>query len=279
MSRAVRSSFAAAVGVVTLSLTTGAQASLVFHAGFNEGTGNPSGTYLGAPVEGTFGAVTVTYSSSVSPVVGSGNSIYLPGSNQAHAVDFTPLTPLNDVDFSSGTVAAWINMESFASTGGNRIFTTRTGGGSDAFDFYIYNPIHATRGGYLELHAGNGTTGVQYNTGASVFGNSQLGNWYFVAVTWDSDADIMSFYVGNEAGVLNHVHTINSGVNVDPAAHGSLRIGGGAFGGNVFNGLIDEFYLYNHALTANELAGLMVPEPASAALIAAGALLLMRRRR
>lgn len=270
------------VGCVVLTLNTAAHGSLVFYTGFNEGTGSPGGTYLGSNVTGTM-ANGASYNSQTNPFTNGGHSMYFPAPNSTPGgVDF--ITPsLNDVDFSSGTVAVWINMEAFASaSGGNRIFTTRTSGQSDAFDFYIYGLNHGSRAGYIEFHAGSGApTGTQYNTGKAVFDNDMLNQWYFLAVTWDSNADRMDFYLGDSTGDLNLIHTIDADVNVNPQAHGpSIRIGAGQFSNNIYRGLIDEFYLYNHALTMSELRALMtVPEPASATVLCLGGLLLMRRRR
>lgn len=271
------------VGYSALALTTTTYGSLVFYTGFNEGVGHPSGTYLGSQTTGVK-ANTVDYSNQVNPFANGGYSVYIPAINPAYnnAVTFTTPTSLNDVSFTSGTIAAWINPESFPVSTGNRIFTTReTGGSSDAFDFYIWNPNHATNGGRLELHAGNGSGPATYTTTQAVFTNDSVNKWHFVAVTWDGNADRIDFYIGDSTGVLTHIETL-TGININPQHHASdIRIGTGQGAGAYFKGLIDEFYLYNHALTMSELQAIMtkaVPEPASVTLLCLGGLLLTRRR-
>jgi hypothetical protein len=73
------------------------------------------------------------------------------------------------------------------------------------------------------------------------------GEWMHVAVTFDGTNSNM-YIRGRQVGDTSTDFTLG------PAADAQLNIGSADGGGNPFNGAIDEVYLYNRALTAEEIA-------------------------
>ncbi len=258
-----------------------AEASLIFHAGFNEGSGAPVATFDGNSISGAFlnGAAGTdpapTYNSATNPFASGGYSASFAGIDTSVASWAPQQAPFNNYDLTRGTVAAWINMDTFATTGGNRIFSTRapntTGGAgsTSVIEFYVHGA------GRLEVLVG----GATMQGPAGTFTADNLGKWRFVAVTWDANLDVVEFFLGDESGLVNSVGINNSGSFNAPNANQFVQIGG--YRGGVFDGLIDEVYVFDTALSVGDLRQLaqgVIPEPASVVLLGAGTLLMLRRR-
>ena len=105
------------------------------------------------------------------------------------------------------------------------------------------------------------------------------GGWHHFVMTYDSaDGGVGTVYIDNEL------------VTTDTGLSGSISAGGGTLflgakstgGSDVFSGSIDDFGIWNHALSEGEIDGIYsngIPEPATMLLIGLGAPALLRLRR
>jgi len=95
------------------------------------------------------------------------------------------------------------------------------------------------------------------------------GEWHLITTV--KGGGVMTVYLDTTAIATGSGHS-----NLIPAS-GATFIGAAVWGNTqIVNGAMDDFRVYNNALTANEVAAL-VPEPATMALLGLGALVLRRR--
>jgi len=102
--------------------------------------------------------------------------------------------------------------------------------------------------------------------------------WGHVAITFDAEAGTRSIYVNGELIVAQSstaVLPIDTIAGIDAFA---LFSNGSAGSWNSFHGKMDDFQIYDNALTAAEVAAL-VPEPATIALLSLGGIALIRRKK
>ncbi len=100
----------------------------------------------------------------------------------------------------------------------------------------------------------------------------QLGQWQHVAVTRDTDNTIQFFINGQPAG---------SGVDPYDVYNTDLSYLLGVTNTGhypYYHGLIDDVQIFNNVLTQQQIETIMIPEPATMALLALGAVLLRRKR-
>jgi hypothetical protein len=154
------------------------------------------------------------------------------------ALSFGPSSPMS--------VALWFKHET--SQTGVHILSKRQGcvGPLDTINYQLaWDPVSANG---LQFASGGGIV----ETGVPI----QLGAWMHMAVTYDG-AGTLLIYVNGEQ-VAQALSYSLSGMNNDP-----LRIGaGGSCGGN-FQGLIDEVWIFNRALSPQEIGVLAATNPAS----------------
>lgn len=100
------------------------------------------------------------------------------------------------------------------------------------------------------------------------------GEWHHEAVTVDNG--LVQYY--RDGVALGAPKAVTQSFSSDQP----LYFGGQAntaSGGEFFNGSLDDIRIYDNALSASEVAALVVPEPSSSLLGACGILFLLRRRR
>ncbi len=110
--------------------------------------------------------------------------------------------------------------------------------------------------------------------------NINTGVWVHLVVAREADpADgFTAVYIDGKREVL-----IDSG-NDDMSYINQIVLGGNPLDGRYYSGLMDEFQVYNEALTAAQVAylyanpGQVVPEPTTVGLLALGGVALLRRR-
>lgn len=148
------------------------------------------------------------------------------------------------------------------------------------------NSIDSTPEVSLEMRGGTAATGAGYTpqfyvggSGTRTAGAADVNTWVFGLQTFAFDGSnyIVTSYI-NGAAVGTPVSTatvLSPGLNFGRARDETNNRG--------FDGTLDDIALWNRVLTGEEIsylaAGGVIPEPATALLGGAGALLLLRRRR
>lgn len=233
-----------AFACVSLSLasSTTAQAALVGHWTFDNGTADDSsgsgnnGTLLGTPLP--------EFSSDVPSRLGGGQSLSLIGGDQRVEVPTS-----SSLDISGAmTLAAWVNP---------------TGASWDAI--LAKNPLDGSspnHAGSFEFRIENGGRRLQFlhqqggfddTVGYSSTGTVNTGSWSHVAVTVVDAVEVNFFINGALAGTAAH------GGNFGFFTSSPLYIGTRADFGTPFEGLIDDVRIYNEALTAAQIQDLFGP--------------------
>jgi autotransporter-associated beta strand protein len=180
------------------------------------------------------------------------------------------VVPLNCTAGSSWTVAMWLKT---STAGGVYMYQGDGGWAYGNTEFYLEN---GTQGDGAGTHAG----GVRYAEGwQSGTTNIADGNWHFVVMTCNNGVKAM-FVDGAVDAILSGGQSFWTGSGTGS----QVWIGGTASGADSqigLNGLIDEFYMFNRALTQAEIQNLMnnatnfagnLP-PSTAVSVAAGATL------
>ncbi|BCX48054.1 hypothetical protein HAHE_19620 [Haloferula helveola] len=169
-----------------------------------------------------------------------------------------PFTYLQNNDgaftLSSFTVAYWVRTDSSNQGGFKGIFTS---GNSGEMQFDNHNGVYR---GITDAGTVNFTETVPIN------------RWDHIALTYDGTTTRW-YYNGAEVA--------NSPVAGNPDNSFQLiRLGGNRNLDNSFNGDMDDFRIYDNALSAGEIAGLAaIPEPSVALLACLGLAAVVRRRR
>lgn len=104
---------------------------------------------------------------------------------------------------------------------------------------------------------------------------TELGVWQHVAMVYDG-ADLIGYVDGEQVASVN-VGAITTNAPDEPTLFGA-NSNGSAAQDSYLDGGLDDVRFYDNALTQSEVQAL-VPEPASAALLALGGLAMLRRRR
>ena len=191
--------------------------------------------------------------------------------NGSGYVTFTSISPFTLASASSEiSVCCWIKL---TAADGNILSIRNSGNGSPVLDFGVgYNGVDNASTGKLSIlsrdNAGLGLTGC---TSAGTVNN---GNWHHVAFT-RSSAQLITIYID---GAVNGTPVTDGGTagitpNVAGCAIAKEMLNAGI---PTFNGLIDDFQVYNRALTSTEIGAIYSYIPtawvAEALLAAAGAL-------
>jgi hypothetical protein len=250
--------------ILVLIVVSSAQASLIAYWALNDSSGNVA---LDSSVNGRNGAV-------------GGTPDWVAG-RVGGALDFDGSTDYiyvvgNGTNI-SGTmsVALWAKPRNLPYTSGYRNFM--------ASDSWVVGPpasVHA--------HLRRTTSLVNFDTdcttpanGGDVSSTTVLvsNQWYHIAWTYDAAIGEAKMYIN---GVLEATSTV-AGSDVVLASPG-MTIGARVATvtptyDRYFNGIMDEIRIYNHVLSANEVAALAVPEPITLTILGLGGLTLLRIRR
>lgn len=102
-----------------------------------------------------------------------------------------------------------------------------------------------SRGGNLHNRVNNNR-----ENSASASYPYQIGQWYHIAVTWSASDNAMAWFVD---GVEQDRDSFTVPI-IDPTESIQLRLGSGHSSSSVLDGVMDEFKLYNYAMTTVEIA-------------------------
>jgi Concanavalin A-like lectin/glucanases superfamily/PEP-CTERM motif len=218
--------------------------------------------------DGTYSSTALLGNASAFPNLGTAPSFDGGASNPDQSVAVPALGTHAQI-----SVEAWVNP---ASLGGfNSIYNTDSFPGGA-----LHFQLQSAGGGQLEFTINNPSDDDRF------FPGIPLNAWTYILATYDSAANNLHVYF-NGAEVASSPAPPYGGTLVSPAL-ANAHIG--AWNGNSrqFNGLIDEFAIYDHVLSADDAmahylaasAVPAVPEPAAATLsLMALAALGVRRRR
>jgi hypothetical protein len=270
-----------AIAVAALAMAgQSAHASLIHQYTFNDGTANDSvGTANGTLV----GTATISNGQLVlTGNAGTNNNadyVSLPASN----IDISSYTAVSFVTWFTAPATPAVNSQLFALGG------TISGGGNNGrgYGYIIANPTTGGTANYRTAISAGPSTEPGYTYGeTSINGgltSTIVGNGQHELVVTD-DNSTLSIYLD---GVLKNSTTVPS-KNLLSGLNDSLAyIGKSVYSGDpLFAGSINEFDIYNNALSATDVSNTFatgpvpVPEPASLGLTVFGAmgLLLLKRR-
>jgi len=156
------------------------------------------------------------------------------------------------------TFVGWIKLSALSSTQGRlMVIADKSTSGNDlGLQFITDDSIH--------FYTDSGSS-TMYTPAAGTL----LGNWHFLAATYDDVNNFRRLYWDGQL-VADDLLVVDHG-----PALAEFRIGdSAAFSNRFFQGLIDEVSVYDRALTSSEIANLYfmasVPEPSSVVLVSAG---------
>jgi autotransporter-associated beta strand protein len=218
----------------------------LLHLSFDNITNDSTGTNIvvindgvgGSSYNGmVYGTATIVsggrYGKALSIPAGVATNAYVVVSNAVQAMTISNTT---------WTVGMWLKT----TTAGAAYFYQGTNGwGSGNTEFYLENGTAADGAG---THAGGVRWGQGWESGTAVIND---GSWHFVVMTCTNGTKAM--YVDGALDALTIDQWTGTGTGIN------LRIGGAAPGADsqiALGGLIDEFYMYNRALSLSEVQSL-----------------------
>ena len=150
---------------------------------------------------------------------------------------YIAITPIGKLK--SATIAAWINLHTVRTEPSSLL--CRDGTAPDGLKLVI-----------------NGSGAVQWGVegrpaqwSAYRFTPEQSGEWHHIAVAYDPEAKAVSFYID---GKLDVTRTLAEAPPLNLSTQ--VRLGGAEGGARCFNGELDEFRIFEKALSAAEIATL-----------------------
>ncbi len=138
----------------------------------------------------------------------------------------------------------------------------------------IYN---FTAGGRADATSGGGTRDFVTSSNQAI----SLNQWYSIAAVFDYEDKFISIYLDGELIGSKENITVWASDLTDSSNGDVARIGRNhnTAGHVTYTGDLDNTRIYNHALTASEVAAISIPEPGSLALLALGGLAILGRHR
>lgn len=169
----------------------------------------------------------------------------------------------------SFTVSGWVSNYTTrsGSTGAQRIFSLRAGS-TGIVDLFVSNTTLS-----LDLRGAEGMKRTEL-TSAITTGE----NWHFLAISYNADSGVINLYAGPEGGILKSATSTNFIEGELNELHQNANLLAIGNAGNThdrrFDGYIADVRFYGSELSSTEVSGIYaIPEPGSALLIGAGALL------
>jgi hypothetical protein len=252
--------------MTTAVLCAGAAASeaaLVHQWAFEEPNGTPPPQVLdsvGTNHHGTFQNMDDTNRSSDVPANGSTRSLEFTGGPNFGNNDWVSLnSQIGFANTSTYSVALWYKGSDPGLNGpwGSTLV------GRDNNDIYANVAIYDGKAAFIHYSAG-----WQQLTATS---NIDDNEWHHIAVIHYADQTADIYVDGVREVTAGNAHVEASSYRID----GFMR----GFNSHYTSGLLDDVRVYNDTLNEEEVAALAaVPEPASLALLAGGAVLMLRRR-
>lgn len=236
----------------------------------------------GAAKNGTIvnaGGATGDYRSTLTPFSYSGNRSFIAGSMRK--VD----APLNISLGTQSTQSLWVRLDTSFSEVGNSWVMNATGSAGTLTSAWYYGRMGAALGANDNVYWNGkyqGDDNLTHNGAVTALSN---GVWRHLVVVRDgADVDIWQGDLGSN---LTKVWTlVLPAGSTGATTFNTLSIGSYSAGtGNLFPGQIDEFALWDSALSDSDLAWLhsnslsAIPEPAGLALLGLALPALLRRRR
>lgn len=256
-----------AAAAASLILSASANAALVAHWNFDEGTGTTAANAVNAAFNGTVAGGAAW----VAGPAGFGNALAFDGADDQVNTTWTGLT---------GTVVrsvtAWIK------------YPNQPGGSPNEFDAILsYGNNTTSQRWTMRVSDTAAVTAYRLRlevAGGGVYGSTNLNDdlWHHVAIVQtggtlgsvmlyvDGVAETLSYNGGGAALAINTTVGVTTPVILGASGHGTNYN---------FLGTIDDVRVYDAPLSQADIQGVMVPEPGAGLLALGGALLLRRRRR
>jgi len=204
----------------------------------------------GTSVADSFGANTGTYTSAVWAAGKFSSGLQFGGSNNRLTVADAGTLDLTN----AATVGAWIYPTTLRASDGIAHKGIATGAADEAYSL----TLGATNSSAIRFYFRNsaGTTFSVESAAATIATN----NWYFVVGTWSTAAagGNVSVYINGELANTTAVAAIQNARNSATAllVGSKFSSGANANANLTFRGRIDEAFIYNRAMTANEIKAL-----------------------
>jgi len=167
-----------------------------------------------------------------------------------------------------GSIIGWFNLSALPSTGGHIFYIAGSAHGGNDFDLEIETDNK------IKFYTSSGSTHV---TAPTAFTAADLNVWHFFAATFKANGD-RNIYLDGSLPTTD----VPGAHSLLPAVVTMGEINSGS--GRLFDGKLDEIAIYNRDLTSTEVSNifassLIVPEPCTIGLLAAGFILSIANRR
>lgn len=147
----------------------------------------------------------------------------------------------------TGTISCWLYPTSY--NGSNGIFVNRDNSTANAVDWLWLGTWSS--GSILYFRTGNGSACCNHDLTISNFNTTYapVNTWTHVVATWTANSTANIYVNGNLVGT----RSIGNIPNTNPSTTGRIGLGHDSGGTGSWNGKIDQFKLYNTALTAAQV--------------------------
>ena len=280
------STAALAIGLALLVAAPNGAAALVLRYDFDDSS-NPtadSGTGTAAPgtlIGGDNFTTNTPSGTGKAYSTGAGNDAYVTTGTTGNPDTANHPIKLNQL--TAFTLTLWVNLRATPATN-DRLVSDWNTGINQGFDFRI-NTVVSSAAFQLVLNVDDGSAASMTGANAANAGANQA--WTFLAVTYDGSltANNVHFYTGAAAvavSQLGDTTTINKGAAANTAT--DFQVGGTAASSSDRSpsAFFDDVRVYDEVLDSTALNGVRaanVPEPGVSALVTAGAIGCLGRRR